>query len=81
VYDPSAARTIEPPAVVAKVPAVTVNVFPSKSVSFASKSMLDVNTASSVVLIASSAATGASLTAATVIVNCPPSVRVPSVTV
>jgi hypothetical protein len=81
VYEPSAARTIEPPCVVAKVPAVTVNASPSKSVSFASKSMLDVNTVSSVALIASSTATGASLTAATVIVNCPTSVSAPSVTV
>jgi hypothetical protein len=53
VYDPSAARTIEPPAVVSKVPAVTVNAFPSKSVSFASNSMLDVNTVSSVALVSS----------------------------
>ena len=81
VYEPSAARTIEPLAVVAKVPATTVKASPSKSVSFSSKSTVDVNAVSSVALIASFTATGASFTGATVIVNWPTSVSVPSVTV
>ena len=43
--------------------------------------MIDVNGVSSVAVIASSTATGASFTAVTVIVNVPVSVSVPSVTV
>ncbi|MOA68537.1 hypothetical protein D3C78_1962050 [compost metagenome] len=65
----------------AKVPATTLRLSPSRSVSLASRSMTELNGVSSVALTASSTATGASFTALTVIVRVPTSVRLPSVTV
>ncbi|MCY1251732.1 hypothetical protein D9M72_655420 [compost metagenome] len=70
-----------PPCAVAKVPAMTDRLSPSRSVSLASRSMLELNGTSSVTVMLSLTATGASFTALTVIVRVPTSVRLPSVTV
>ena len=66
---PSAASTSVPPAVVAKVPAMTDNAGPSTSVSFASSCPNEVNGVSSATVRTSSTATGASLTGVTVSEN------------
>ena len=52
-----------------KVPATTVKGSPSTSVSFASRSMVEVNGVSSIAVIASSTATGASFTGVIVMVR------------
>ncbi|MNP70373.1 hypothetical protein D3C76_1665990 [compost metagenome] len=70
-----------PPWAVAKVPAMTDRLSPSRSVSLASRSMLELNGTSSVTVMLSLTATGASFTALTVMVRVPTSVRLPSVTV
>ncbi|MOA65812.1 hypothetical protein D3C78_1923250 [compost metagenome] len=70
-----------PPCAVAKVPAMTDRLSPSRSVSLASRSMLELNGTSSVTVMLSLTATGASFTALTVMVRVPTSVRLPSVTV
>ncbi|MNJ73684.1 hypothetical protein D3C77_705120 [compost metagenome] len=70
-----------PPCAVAKVPATTLRLSPSRSLSLASRSMLELNGVSSVAVTASSTATGASLAGLTVMVRVPTSLRLPSVTV
>ncbi|MNL90143.1 hypothetical protein D3C87_2209660 [compost metagenome] len=64
-----------------KVPATTLRLSPSRSLSLASRSMLELNGTSSVTVMLSLTATGASFTALTVMVRVPMSVRLPSVTV
>ncbi|MNR64487.1 hypothetical protein D3C85_1871520 [compost metagenome] len=65
----------------AKVPATTLRLSPSRSLSLASRSMLELNGVSSATVMLSLTATGASFTALTVIVRVPTSLRLPSVTV
>ncbi|MOA69704.1 hypothetical protein D3C78_1980370 [compost metagenome] len=65
----------------AKVPATTLRLSPSRSVSLASSWMAELNGTSSVTAMLSLTATGASLAGLTVIVRVPTSVRLPSVTV
>ncbi|MOA70325.1 hypothetical protein D3C78_1991220 [compost metagenome] len=65
----------------AKVPATTLRLSPSRSLSLASRSMLELNGTSSVTVMLSLTATGTSFTALTVIVRVPTSLRLPSVTV
>ncbi|MNY82125.1 hypothetical protein D3C86_2240530 [compost metagenome] len=60
---------------------MTDRLSPSRSLSLASRSMLELNGTSSVTVMLSLTATGASFTALTVIVRVPTSVRLPSVTV
>ncbi|MOA63083.1 hypothetical protein D3C78_1886830 [compost metagenome] len=60
---------------------MTDRLSPSRSLSLASSWMLEVNGTSSVTVMLSSTATGASLAALTVMVRVPTSVRLPSVTV
>ncbi|MNF15728.1 hypothetical protein D3C80_2184580 [compost metagenome] len=60
---------------------MTDRLSPSRSVSLASRSMTELNGTSSVTVMLSLTATGASFTALTVIVRVPTSVRLPSVTV
>ena len=70
-----------PPAVVGNVPATAVSTWPSTSMPFAISETIDVNGVSSTTVMASSTATGASLTGVTVMVSVPVSERAPSVTV
>ena len=70
-----------PPWAVAKVPATTLRLSPSRSLSLKSRSTVEVNGVSSVTVMLSSTATGASLAGLTVMVRVPTSLRLPSVTV
>ncbi|MNC81169.1 hypothetical protein D3C75_1342140 [compost metagenome] len=63
------------------MPATTLRLSPSRSLSLASRSMTELNGVSSVTVMLSLTATGASFTALTVMVRVPMSVRLPSVTV
>ncbi|MCY1561892.1 hypothetical protein D9M68_992100 [compost metagenome] len=73
--------TMLPPAVVANVPGTTVRLSPSRSVSLASRSTMEVNGVSSVTVMLSSTAIGGSLAGVTLMFSVPTSVALPSVTV